>query len=230
MMSRPCLMIFGPQGVGKGTQAERLALALGIEHLSTGVLLRQAVRDATPLGRRVSDCLDRGDLVPDELMVGLLQAEIERLHRADTGYVLDGFPRTIDQAVAFAALVDAPIAAAIELTASLDVLLDRLLRRRVCPACDTITTAPTHVDAVACPNGDGIAIRRSDDTPTAIGHRLALYDLHTERLVAWFRGASRVITIDGEEPPDRVHAQILEALDDTRVAPVRTLRSLAVGH
>lgn len=224
----PHLVIFGPQGAGKGTQAAQLASVLGIEHLSTGALLRRVARERTLLGRTVETYLDCGELVPDDLMLAIARTEIELLEARHRGYILDGFPRTIGQAVELTAVLDPPMTAAIELTLPLDALLHRLTRRRVCPGCGTTTAAPAgHVEAVACRNGDGIAVRRSDDDPSIIAHRLGLYDRHTKPLVEWFRGQSHVITVNGDGTPEDVHVQILKALDSALGAAFTSLHPTA---
>ena len=207
------LVILGPQGVGKGTQAAQLAAALRIDHLSTGALLRHAARDRTRLGAIVETYLCSGNLVPDGLMLAVVQTEITQLEEQSHGYILDGFPRTIGQAIDLTDVVGSPVTAAIELTLPLSALLHRLNRRRVCPICGATSAAPAgYIEAIACRNGDGIAVRRSDDNPATIAHRLALYDRHTKPLVEWFRDACEVITIGSDGTPEEVHVQILNAV------------------
>jgi adenylate kinase len=221
------LVILGPQGVGKGTQAARLATALHIEHLSTGTLLRHVACEPSRLGAIIETYLGRGDLVPDGLVLAVVQTEISLLEEQGHGYILDGFPRTIGQAIDLTNLVGSPVAAAIELTLPLGALLRRLNRRRVCPSCGATSEAlADYIEAIACKNGDGIAVRRSDDNPTTVAHRLALYDRHTKPLVEWFRDTSEVITISGEGTPEEVHIQILDAVSaalDTERASLRRL-------
>lgn len=213
-MPHPCpvVLVLGPQGSGKGTQAALLADAIGFDHVSTGAVLRHHVNRDSPLGARVRRCLERGELVPDDVMLRLVEAELDA---AEHGVVLDGFPRTVDQAVALASLASAEVVAAVVLTAPLDVLLDRLTRRRECPGCRATALAPAgYVDTVACPNGDGIAVRRSDDAPRAIARRLATYDQQATALLAWCRGAAPLVTVDGDRP-------VLTVLDDIVAGLVR---------
>jgi adenylate kinase len=180
------ILILGPQGSGKGTQAKRLAAAHGIAHVSTGDILREAVAEQTELGRRVAPILERGDLVPDELMIDLIR---ERLERED-GFVLDGFPRTLAQAEA----LDSMLAG---IGKPLDVVL-------LLAVADEVAVERMH--------GRALEEGRSDDTPEVIANRLRLYHELTEPVVERYRDAGTLIEIDGARSMDEVEAEIEAAL------------------
>jgi adenylate kinase len=204
-------VLLGPQGAGKGTQCARLAAALGLLHLSTGDLLREAVRDRTPLGRAVQGRLARGELVPDELMVAVVLERLDSLPASTKGYLLDGFPRTVAQADALVA-AEGPVDAAVALEVPDEVVLDRLTARRVCPECGWVTTTDSAIAIVACRHCGGTAVRRADDTDDAIRRRLALYESQTRPLVDWFDHRGLLVTVDGVGDPDAVFERILGAL------------------
>jgi adenylate kinase len=181
------ILILGPQGSGKGTQAKRIAEQYGIPHVATGDILREAVANGSELGAQVRPILERGDLVPDELMVGLIR---ERLSEED-GFVLDGFPRTIAQAEALDGMLDEiekPLDAVILLKVSDHVAMIRL-------------------EARARLEG------RADDSPDAVRNRLRLYHELTELVVDRYGQAGIEVVVDGEQPVDDVFAAIEDALE-----------------
>ncbi len=184
------LLIFGPQGAGKGTQAIRIATEYGIPHISTGDMLRGAVANETPLGLEVKPIMERGDLVPDELMVALIR---ERLGEpdADGGFVLDGFPRTLAQAEALDAMlrqIGRELDAVVVLEVADDVVRERMRKRAELEG-------------------------RSDDTPEAIARRLENYHAQTAPLVEWYRARDRVAPVDGTPGVDDVWRQIQAVLE-----------------
>jgi adenylate kinase len=184
------LLILGPQGAGKGTQAKKISADYGLPHVSTGDILRDNVSRGTALGARVQPILDAGELVPDDLMIELIQ---DRLSRGDTtpGFVLDGFPRTMAQAEALDTMLTAlgrSLDAVLVLEVDEEQAVDRLLKR-------------------AAEEG------RSDDTPEAIRTRLENYRQNTAPLVEWYRARDKVVPIDGEGSVDDVFAQIRSALE-----------------
>jgi adenylate kinase len=181
------ILILGPQGSGKGTQAKRIAAAYGAPHVATGDILRAAVSDGSELGARVRPILERGDLVPDDLMIELIR---ERLADEDA-FVLDGFPRTVAQAEALDAMLEEigkPLDAVILLRVSDEVATERLHRRAV---------------------EEG----RSDDTPEVISNRLRLYHELTELVVDRYGLAGIEVVVDGEQAMDDVFAAIQDALE-----------------
>jgi adenylate kinase len=181
------ILILGPQGSGKGTQAKRIAEVYGIPHVATGDILREAVANGSELGAQVRPILERGDLVPDELMVGLIR---ERLAEEDR-FILDGFPRTMAQAEALDGMLDEigkPLDAVILLQVSDEVATERLLAR-------------------AAQEG------RADDSPEAISNRLRLYHELTELVVDRYGQAGIEVVVDGEQPVEDVFAAIQDALE-----------------
>jgi adenylate kinase len=180
------ILILGPQGSGKGTQAKRIAAAYEAPHIATGDILREAVSNGSELGRQVRPILERGDLVPDELMVGLIR---ERLAGEDA-FVLDGFPRTVAQAEALDAMLE-------EIGKPLDAVI--LLR-----VSDEVATARLA--------GRAVEEGRADDSPDAIANRLRLYHELTELVVDRYAVAGIELIVDGEQPMDAVFADIKDAL------------------
>ena len=186
------LLILGPQGSGKGTQAQRIAAEYALEHIATGDMLRQAIAAGTELGQRVKPILEAGDLVPDELMIELIR---ERLEGLAGGFVLDGFPRTIGQAQALDGMlreVERTPTAVLLFEVPEDVCVARLLKRAA-------------------------EENRSDDTPEVIRTRLEHYHRETKPLVEYYRAQGRLIPIPGDRPVDQVFASIQDALEQTAV-------------
>jgi adenylate kinase len=183
------LLVLGPQGSGKGTQAKRICAAHGIPHVSTGDMFRAAIAADTPLGREVEPILARGDLVPDVLTIALIR---ERLAADDAraGFVLDGFPRNLDQAAALDAML-AEIGRGLDLVLFFDVS-DELATERML--------------------GRAAAEGRSDDTPEAIARRLAIYHEQTEPVVERYREAGSLAHVHAERTIDGVFAEIEDAL------------------
>jgi adenylate kinase len=180
------ILILGPQGSGKGTQAKRIADAYGIPHVATGDILRAAVANGSELGRQVRPILERGDLVPDDLMVGLIR---ERLAEEDD-FVLDGFPRTVAQAEALDTMLD-----------EIGKPLDAVILLQVCDG-----EATKRLRARAEQEG------RADDSPEAIRNRLRLYHELTELVVDRYQLAGIEVIVDGEQTMDEVFASIQDAL------------------
>jgi adenylate kinase len=183
------ILLLGPQGSGKGTQAKRISEEYGLAHIATGDMLRQAIASETPLGLEVKPIVERGDLVPDDLMIKLIR---ERLEDEDTreGFILDGFPRTMAQAQALDAMLS-EIGRDLDIVFSLQVddatALERLQKRAV---------------------EEG----RKDDKPEAIARRLADYHEKTKPLIGYYRLRGNLVGIHGEKPIDQVFGEIQEAL------------------
>lgn len=197
------LILLGPPGAGKGTQAKLLSARHGIPHISTGDIFRAAIREGTPLGVRAKEFLDRGALVPDEIVIGIVT---ERLGAEDCrrGFLLDGFPRTLPQAEAldrYLAETGRPLTAAIDLEVGEEILIRRLTGRRVCRACG----APYHVDTNPprepgrCDRCGGELYQRDDDQPETVAERLRVYEAQTKPLIDYYerRGLLRRIEGDG---------------------------------
>jgi adenylate kinase len=188
------ILMLGPQGSGKGTQAKLISAQYGVPHIATGDMLREAIANGTELGREVEPILERGDLVPDHLMISLIR---ERLMRKDTGegFVLDGFPRTMAQAEALDAMlreIGRELTIVFELQLSDDECLARLLRRAQLEG-------------------------RTDDTPEVVRHRLKLYHQETEPLIEHYRATGNLVGIHAERSIPEVFSEIQAALDHLSV-------------
>ena len=208
------LVLLGRQGAGKGTQAGRLAEQYGIPHVSTGDLLREAVRLGSDFGRKAKEYMDRGELLPDDVMIGIVD---ERLARpdADPGYILDGFPRTTAQAEALDELtVDRPLDLVVDIDVPEDIVVERISSRRVCVDCGALysTSAPPTVDWT-CDECGGRVVQRDDDTEDAVRRRLALYREMTRPLLEFYASHGRLATVDGLGDADEVFARIVAAVD-----------------
>lgn len=212
------LVILGKQGAGKGTQCVRLARHYVVPHISTGEMLRAAVRAGSDFGRMAQEYMDAGELVPDEVMVGLVK---ERLDYDDTmlrGFILDGFPRTVFQAEELAAiLTPRGVDLAIYLDIPTEVVLERLAGRRVCNVCGAnySVESPPKVNWT-CDHCGGEVVQREDDTEGAIRRRLDLYEKETHPLIDWYQERDLLATVDGVGHPDEVTARLLHEIDSRR--------------
>ena len=218
------VILLGPPGVGKGTQGVRIARHFGAPHISTGNMLREAVESGTELGMQAKSIMDRGDLVPDDVMIGVVR---DRLAAPDTesGFVLDGFPRTVPQAEALGIMLDEmkmPLDAAIVIDAPVETIVERLGGRRVCPVCKTnyhVTGSPPR-EAGRCDEGHGALIQREDDREEVIRERLSLYAHKTAPLVNYYRQAGRLIPVAGAGAPEDVFGRLVEAVEARRYVEV----------
>jgi adenylate kinase len=214
------IVVLGKQGSGKGTQAARLSTAYGVPHVSTGEAFRAAVKAGSELGRKVSGYLERGELVPDGVVVAVIREHLFG-PGAPEGFVLDGFPRTVGQAESLASL-SAPrgIDVVVDLEVSTEEVLRRLSSRRVCANCGTnfnLVEGPPKVEG-RCDVCGGPLVQREDDTEEAIRRRLELYDSETVPLIAWYRRQGLLVSVDGTGTPDEVTERVLAAVP---VAPAR---------
>ena len=214
------LVMLGRQGAGKGTQCVRLSRHYVVPHISTGEMLRSAVKDGTALGRKAGELMAEGELVPDDLMIGIVD---ERLDHDDTtrrGYVLDGFPRTVGQAVALAEITAArPLDLVIDLDVAKEDVLQRLARRRVCVDCGTnysIDRPPKY--GWVCDNCGGDVVQRDDDKPAAIGKRLDEYERETAPLIDWYRDRGLLEVVNGLGTTDEVTQRLYDVIDRRRAA------------
>lgn len=208
------LVLLGRQGAGKGTQAGRLAGRYGIPHVSTGDLLREAVRLGSDFGRKAKEYMDRGELLPDDVMVGIVE---DRLAMPDAalGYILDGFPRTALQAEALDELTgDRPIDVVVDVDVPEEVVVERISSRRVCVDCGALysTAAPPSSDWT-CDVCGGRVVQRDDDTEDAVRRRLALYEELTRPLLEFYASQGKLVTVDGLAEADEVNARIVAAVD-----------------
>ncbi len=212
------LIILGRQGAGKGTQCVRLSRHFVVPHISTGDMLRAAVREKTPLGLAARAVMDAGSLVGDDIMVGIVQERLDRDDARTRGYILDGFPRTVPQAVALDAITETrPLTAVIDLDVPRDLVLERLSARRVCRDCGTNYMAKgSERQPWICDVCGGDVMHRDDDTPDAINNRLDLYEEQTEPLVEFYGRTGRLTVVDGVATPDVVFVRLTEAVNKAR--------------
>lgn len=214
MTARLNLVVLGKQGAGKGTQCDRLGSRYHIPHVSTGNILRAAVKAGTPLGQEVAATLDAGTLVSDDLVIALVK---ERFNEPDAvrGALLDGFPRTLGQAEALETMLGQDgVKLCINLDVPVELVTQRLSSRRVCVDCGSIyrDTDPSAL-AGSCAKCGGRVIQRADDRPEAIRQRLEVYERETAPLLDFYAARGLLARVDGAMPPDEVTAAIVAALD-----------------
>ena len=204
------IVLLGAPGAGKGTQAAKLVAEFGTPHISTGDMLRAAVKAGTPLGKKAQTYMNAGELVPDEVIIGLVT---ERLSEPDTqkGFILDGFPRTSAQAVALDAelsRLNRPLDAALLVDVKFDVIIKRLTSRRMCKECGFIGT-----DALSsCPKCGGEMYQRSDDNEQTVRNRLEVYERSTAPLIDYYRGSDLLVTVDGDRNVELVYNDIKQLI------------------
>jgi len=209
------LVMLGPPGAGKGTQADRLATAKGIPKISTGDMLREAVKAGTEIGQRAKAIMDRGELVNDEVIIGVVR---ERLAKADAqrGFILDGFPRTVAQARALDALMDGrqPLIV-VDIVVPETDLVERLTSRLVCSNCGTNAEGvPRSAMATTpCVKCGGTLKQRSDDNEAVVLERLKVYRRDTQPLVDYYRSRPTFRAVNGAQAMERVFADLAEAVD-----------------
>ena len=207
------LVLLGPPGAGKGTQAQILAKRYSVPHISTGDILREAVRDGTELGREARGFMDRGELVPDDLVVAMVR---ERLGKEDCarGWLLDGFPRTLPQAEALDAQLRDEEYAAVYFDVSEEAVVERLSGRRVCSECGHIYHLkfnPPEREGV-CDRCCGKLHRRDDDRPETVRARLRAHNEQTATLRGRYENPGKLVRVDASGAPDEVAERIEEAL------------------
>ena len=205
------MMLLGAPGAGKGTQAQQLAVEMGIPQISTGDMLRAAVAQETPMGVEAKRYMDGGQLVPDEVVIGIVR---ERLAETDcvAGYILDGFPRTVPQAEALNAF--APLEAVLDVQVPEDELVSRLCGRRTCKSCGAIfhVVSSPPSQAGTCDRCEGPLYQRSDDNEVSIRERLGQYKSKTAPLTDWYDERGVLKRVDGTGDPSDVYARITSAL------------------
>jgi len=201
------LIFFGPPGAGKGTQAERVAKEKGIAHISTGDMLRAELRGQTPLGLEAKSYMDRGELVPDDVIIGMVRERITKPDCAN-GFLFDGFPRTVAQANALLAIT--PIDCVINLSVPFERLVARISGRRMCESCGAAYHVSTYAGET-CKCG-GKLYHRDDDQPETVENRLRVYEQSTAPLVAYYEGKGLLATVNGDASITQVHEEIAAIL------------------
>jgi adenylate kinase len=213
------VVLLGPPGAGKGTQAEHIAEEYGIPHISTGDMLREAIKKRDPIGLEAKSYIDKGDLVPDDVIIRMVT---ERLSQPDckNGFLLDGFPRNLDQGTALAATLDelrSPLDVVVYMKVPEDVVVRRLSGRRICRNCGDnyhVVNLPPKKEGV-CDKCGGPLYQRPDDTPETIRNRLAVYLEQTADLITYYKDAG----ILAEIPGDKSVEDVADAID-ARLAAV----------
>lgn len=210
------ILLMGPPGAGKGTQAANIVKKFAIPHISTGDMFRAAIKEGTELGKKAKACIDAGNLVPDEITIGIVR---ERLAQADCkkGFILDGFPRTVEQADALTGIL-ADIGLSLKKVINVNVpsadLVERAVGRRICRSCG----ATYHVQfkpakaAGKCDECGGELYQRADDTEETMKNRLSVYEAQTKPLIEYYQKAGLYVEIDGRQAIDKVFADIVETL------------------
>lgn len=208
------LILLGAPGAGKGTQAERIAAQLNIPTISTGNILREAIKNGTPIGLQAKGLIDQGKLVPDDVIIGIVR---ERLAKADcaNGYILDGVPRTIPQAQALLEQgVEIDRVVSIEIAD--EVIEGRMTGRRVCGTCGAsyhIVANPPKTEGICNSCGSELMIRK-DDKPETVRHRLAVYHEETEALKGFYEKLGKLRLVNGDQPIEAATRDILAALGE----------------
>ncbi len=203
------IVLLGPPGSGKGTQGEKLSQELGYVRLSTGDMLREAVRNRTSLGMKAKEYMDRGALVPNDLIIGLME---DKMSTVDGGVILDGFPRTVEQADALAEKVE------VDLALNLDVrdeeLVERLTLRRSCPDCNSVFHLRFNPPAEegVCDKCGGRLYQRDDDTEATVKNRLKVYRENTFPLIEYYRKKGILTTIEGKGSIDEIFHKVEKAI------------------
>ena len=204
------LIFLGPPGAGKGTQATGVSSHLRVPHISTGDMFRAAIKNETPTGLEAKRYMDAGQLVPDSVVVDMVR---ERLAMDDckNGYLLDGFPRTVEQAEALESIASPD--AVINIAVPDERLLSRLTGRRVCGKCQGTFHVSKLADEKVCPVCGGELIHRDDDKPETIKKRLSVYHEQTAPLIGYYTGNGKLKTVDGDNRPEDVLKAILASLE-----------------
>ena len=210
------IVLLGAPGSGKGTQAKILMADKNIPQISTGDMLREAVASGTRFGLKAKSLMDAGDLVPDEVVLGIIS---ERLTKPDAqdGFILDGFPRTTQQALDLEELLDqmgTPLDAAVLMDVDFDILMKRLTGRRTCSLTGKLLNIhfSSQEELDECTNAGGELIQREDDNEETISNRLEVYRENTEPLIEYYRKRGKLLTVDAEGPINEVYERMTAAL------------------
>jgi adenylate kinase len=213
------VILLGSPGSGKGTQSKRLAQRFGFKHLSTGDIFREEIAQNTALGQKAQDYLKAGKLVPDAIVVEVVAGKIDR----GGDYVLDGFPRTVDQAQGLASILSGAgmsVDAVAYLTLSGAEAVKRMTSRRICSGCGevyNIHTRPTQVEGV-CDKCSSKVVQREDDSEATAKKRLMVFEDLTQPLVAYYKGEGALTEVDANRSPEQVEAALVALVESTKAA------------
>ncbi len=210
------ILLMGPPGAGKGTQAANLVKELGVPHISTGDMFRAAVKEGTELGKQAKACMDSGKLVPDEVTIGIVR---ERLAKDDCkkGCILDGFPRTVEQADALSGIMKElglKLDAVLNIAVPASDLVERAVGRRICKACGATYHVNFHPSQKAgvCDECGGELYQRADDTKETMENRLSVYEASTRPLIEYYQKAGIYKEVDGRQAIEKVTQDCISAL------------------
>ncbi|WP_077075571.1 adenylate kinase [Aedoeadaptatus urinae] len=206
------LVILGPPGAGKGTQAASIVDTYQVVHISTGDIFRENIKNATELGKKAKSFMDRGELVPDEVVNEIV---VDRLKKPDVagGFLLDGFPRTVNQAVSLDAALEAmgtKLDRVINIQVASELLINRAVGRRVCPSCGRtyhVTNQKPKVEGICDDDGSEL-IQRADDTEETVKKRIDVYERQTSPLIDYYKAQGLLLDVDGSKGIDDVFKQI----------------------
>ena len=210
------ILLMGPPGAGKGTQAANLVKKFSIPHISTGDMFRAAIKEGTELGKKAKACIDAGNLVPDEITIGIVK---ERLSQEDCkkGFILDGFPRTVDQADALKGILTElglSLKSVLNITVPSADLVERAVGRRICRSCGAtyhVKFSPSKQEGV-CDACGGELYQRADETEETMKNRLSVYEAQTKPLIDYYQAAGLYVEIDGRQAIDKVFDDVVAAL------------------
>ncbi len=212
------IVLLGPPGAGKGTQAELIVKKYGIPQISTGDIFRANIKNGTELGKKAKEYMDKGELVPDELVVDLVKDRLEQ-DDCKNGFMLDGFPRTVFQAEELTKIMDAK-SLSINYVLNIDVapekLIDRIAGRRVCKSCGAtynVNTKPTAKEGV-CDACGGEVYQRADDNRETVENRISVYFAQTAPLIEYYEKAGVLATVNGDQAMDNVFSDITKVLGE----------------
>ena len=214
------LLMMGPPGAGKGTQAAKLVKKFSIPQISTGDMFRAAVKEGTELGLKAKACMEAGKLVPDDVTIGIVR---ERLAKDDckNGFILDGFPRTVEQADALQKILDEldkKLTRVVNIHVPAEDLIERAVGRRICRKCGAtyhVKFHPPKVDGT-CDECGGELYQRADDNEATMKNRLSVYEESTRPLVDYYKGAGVYTEIDGRQPIDKVTEELVNVLSSVK--------------
>ncbi len=216
------IVLLGPPGAGKGTQGVVLSKSYNIPHISTGDILREAVKSGTPMGKKAKAFMDKGELVPDEVVVGIV---VDRLGKNDTkkGYILDGFPRTLNQAEALDAALE-KITSGIDMALYFEIpeniAIERLTGRRVCKSCGAnfhIKNIPTKIEGI-CDKCGAELFQRPDDKLETVKNRLKVYELQTEPLIEYYTKKGILKKVSGALDVKDLFKELCQVFSDAKLA------------
>lgn len=210
------IVLLGPPGAGKGTQASKIVSKFGIPHISTGDILRKAITDKTVLGKQAGEYIKKGLLVPDDLVIAMVKSRLD-MNDCGNGFLLDGFPRTVSQAESLDEYMqkkDIQLDAALNIEVDKDVLIERFTGRRVCEQCDATYNVKFSLpkEPGVCDKCKGKLIIREDDKPETVKKRLEVYETSTAPLIDYYKRKNLLVNIDGSRSIDDVFQDIVDHL------------------